>query len=121
MVAQVDGPPRWVSDGLLQLQPCKAKCYEMSERASDLYRVGQPSFSPCQMSSIKIDELMNSVPNNFHYADMTCDMAYISSEINGKCDCVSLPIASQTIFFSSSPITRNHKLTNQAEWAGQEM
>jgi hypothetical protein len=77
--AGVDGPPRWGSDGLLQLLPCKAKCYEMSERASDLYRVGQPSFSTSQMSSIKTDELMNSVLNTSHYADMTGDMAYISS------------------------------------------
>jgi len=30
--------------------------------------------------SFKIDGLMNSVPNTFHYADMTVDMAFLSSE-----------------------------------------
>jgi len=46
--------------------------------------VGQPSFDTSQMSSIKIDELMNSVHNTFHYADMTEDKAFISSERNDK-------------------------------------
>ena len=108
-----DGPSRWVSDGLLQLLTCKAKCYEMSDRASDYFRVGQPPYGSSQMSSIKTDELMNSIHNTFHYADMTGGKTFISSERNGKWDCVSLPNASETLFFSNSPITRNHKLTNR--------
>ena len=65
------------------------------------------------MSSIKTDELMNSVHNTFNYADMTDGKAFISSEGNGKWACVILPNASETLFFSNSPITRNHKPTNR--------
>lgn len=65
------------------------------------------------MSSIKTDELMNSVHNTFNYADMTGGKAFISSEGNGKWACVILPNASETLFFSNSPITRNHKPTNR--------
>lgn len=37
---------------------------------------------------------------------------FIYSERNGKWDCISLPNASETHFFSNSPITRSQKLTN---------
>jgi hypothetical protein len=56
---------------------------------------------------------MNSVHNTFHYADMTVDKTFISSERNGKWDCVSLPNAPETLLFLNSPITRKHKLTNR--------
>jgi len=96
----------------------------MLDRASDLHRVGQSSFGTSKMSSIKTDELINSVQNTFHYADMTGGKAFIYSERNVKWDCVNLPKASETLFFSNSPITRNHKLTNRpnglAKWCRHE-
>jgi hypothetical protein len=65
-----------------------------------------------QISSIKIDEPMNSVHNTFHYAEMTCDMAFILQKFLVG-DCVSLPNVSETLFFSNSPIIRNHKPIDQ--------
>jgi hypothetical protein len=43
-----------------------------------------------RLSSIKIDALMKSVHNTFHHADMTDDIAFLSSEILSLEFCTSV-------------------------------
>ena len=64
-----------------------------------------------QISSIKIDVLMDSFHTTFHYKDMTFDVAFISSVILSLRS-ASLPDVSVTFCFSSSPIARNNQLTD---------
>jgi hypothetical protein len=55
-----------------------------------------------QISSIRTDELVDLVLNTSHYADMTSDMAFLSSE-NVVWNCVHLLNAYETLFFSKYP------------------
>jgi hypothetical protein len=59
-----------------------------------------------QMSSVKIEALMKSFIDTFHYADMTADMAFLSSEVFGLRR-ASLPK------FSNSTIKRDHNPTDR--------
>jgi hypothetical protein len=68
-----------------------------------------------QISSIKSDALMDKVHKTFHYTDMTCDMAFISSAVLSLRR-VSLPDVFATFSYSSSPIKRNNQLT---DWANK--
>jgi uncharacterized UPF0160 family protein len=55
-----------------------------------------------QISSIKFDTLMDKVHKTFHYMDMTCDVAFISSAIFNLRR-VGLPDVFATFIYSSSP------------------
>jgi len=68
-----------------------------------------------QISSMKFDTLMDKVHKTFHYMDMTCDVAFISSAILSLRR-VSLPDVFATFIYSSSPIKRNNRLS---EWANK--
>lgn len=47
----------------------------------DCYKEVTLEYHTPHVSSIKIDEMMNSVHNSYHYVDMTGDMTYLTSEI----------------------------------------
>jgi len=63
------------------------------------------------ISFIKFDTLMDKVHKTFHYTDMTCDVAFISSAILSLRR-VSLPDVFATFSYSSSLIKRNNQLTD---------
>jgi hypothetical protein len=68
-----------------------------------------------QILSIKVDALMDKVHKTFHYTDMTCDVAFISSAFLSLRR-VSLADVFATFSYSSSPIKRNNQLT---DWANK--
>jgi hypothetical protein len=51
------------------------------------------------ISPIKIDVLMNSVDNTFHYVDMTGDMAFLFSEVLSLRLCKSTERVWNTLLF----------------------
>lgn len=54
---------------------------QMFARIEDYYKQVTFEYDTRHVLSIKTDEMMNSVPNSFHYVDMTGYMAYLPSEI----------------------------------------
>jgi hypothetical protein len=72
-----------------------------------------------QILSIEVDALMDEVHKTFHYTDMTCDVAFISSAILSLRR-VSLPDVFATFSYSSSPIKINNQLTDWANKLGKK-
>ena len=54
-----------------------------------MFAIIEERYNTRQISSIKICALMNSVHDNFHFTDMTADMAFLSSEILSSRVCKS--------------------------------
>jgi F0F1-type ATP synthase membrane subunit a len=72
------------------------------------------------LSSITIGEMMNSVLNSFHYADMTGDMAFLSSEILSFILCTSAKSVQNTLLFKE-PHKKKLRGDRSGERAGQEI
>ena len=68
----------------------------------------------CQTSSIKTDALTNSIHHTSHYADMTGDTAFISSEILSLRMCKSAERVWNTLLFKQP-----HKKKSQADRVGE--
>ena len=67
-----------------------------------------------RISSIRIDAQMELVRNTAHYAGMTADMAFLSSESLSLRLCTSAETCLKHFFFSSISIKRNNNPTDRA-------